>query len=99
MFPLVLKCRQGLAAIYLFGMMSLMKLSGNGIKTVDNILTGDCNKGEDMIGYLREFGKEFTKEFGKEFVKEFGKECVSESCSRKFEKTKKNLQHKGNKSY
>ncbi|CAK8569061.1 unnamed protein product [Lathyrus sativus] len=43
------------------------------------------------IGYLEEFGKEFAKEFGKEYAKE--------SYSKKFEKTKRNLQHERNKSY
>ncbi|CAK8568248.1 unnamed protein product [Lathyrus sativus] len=42
----------------------------SGIKIVDNNLASDCNKGEDMIGSLREFGKEFAKDFGKEYAKE-----------------------------
>ncbi|XP_058753108.1 uncharacterized protein LOC131626295 [Vicia villosa] len=39
-----------------------------GIKTIDNSLVVDCNKGEDMIGYMKDFGKEFRKEFGKEYA-------------------------------
>lgn len=70
----------------------LDKIEGKSrIKAVENSLAGDCNKGEDMIGYLREFGKESTKEFEKEYAKEY--------CSMKLEKTKKNLQHERNKSY
>ncbi|XP_058783282.1 uncharacterized protein LOC131657957 [Vicia villosa] len=39
-----------------------------GIKTIDSSLVVDCNKGEDMIGYMKDFGKEFIKEFGKEYA-------------------------------
>ncbi|CAL5203728.1 unnamed protein product [Lathyrus oleraceus] len=59
------------------------------IKAVENSLAGDCNKGEDMIGYLQEFGKESTKKFEKEYAKEY--------CSMKLEKQRRICNMKGTK--